>query len=180
MLTIAVKVGEDFDDDKQEFIPRIVTLQMEHSLFSLSKWEFKFEKPFLNTETEKTPEEVFEYVKMMTLTPEVPDWVYGHLTKENFEEINEYINARASATWFHEIENKKESGEKITAEIIYYWMLSLNVWLDWEHRHLNSLLTLIKTINIKNAPPRKMSVAEAQAKQRALNQARKEKYNTRG
>ena len=92
MLTIRVAGVEMYNNSSQEFVMEGGTLlQLEHSLVSLSKWESKFEKPFLGTE-DKTEDELFEYVKCMTLTPDVPDEIYSQLSKENVEDINAYIN----------------------------------------------------------------------------------------
>lgn len=69
MLRIEIPISpEGWDEEKQEFVePKIQTLQLEHSLVSLSKWESKWCKPFFST-TDKTYEEVLDYIKCMTLT----------------------------------------------------------------------------------------------------------------
>jgi hypothetical protein len=180
MLTIVVPGVELFDDGSQEFVTRDdVTLELEHSLVSLSKWESKYEKPFLSND-DKTVEEVVGYVKAMTLTPEVPEEIFQKLSEENIKEINEYIDAKMTATWFHDVSGSPKSREIITSEIIYYWMIAFNIPFECERWHLNRLFTLIRVCNIKQEKPKKMSRGEAAAKQRELNAQRRAMYNTTG
>lgn len=180
MLTIVVPESEFFNDATQEFVTfDEVTLELEHSLASLSKWESKWEKPFLSAE-QKTPEETLGYVKAMTLTPNVPDDVYNRLSNSNLSDINQYINAKMTATWFNDQKQEASNGETITAEIIYHWMIALNIPFECEKWHLNRLITLVRVCNLKNKPPKKMSRREILAQQRELNAQRKAQMGTRG
>jgi hypothetical protein len=179
VLTIKVPISErHWDELNEEFVTEEVTLELEHSLVSLSKWESFYEKPFLST-TEKSTEEVLWYVRAMTLTPDVPDEVFEKLTSQNYNEVNTYINAAMTATWFSK-EAAKPAQEIITAEVVYQWMVAWQI--DWEaqHWHLNRLLTLIRVCAAKTGPQKKMSRNDAAQRQRALNEARKAQYNTRG
>lgn len=181
MLKLTIPAIELFDDVHQLFITRdAVTLELEHSLVSLSKWEATWEKPFLGN-AEKTNEEILGYIYAMTLTPDVPPDVYQRLSEDHLKQINNYIDAKMSATWFNEKASPKTK-EVVTAEIIYYWMIALNIPLEWENRHLNRLFTLIKVCNQKNAAPEKNKKpdASALAKRNALNAARKAQLNTSG
>lgn len=180
MLTISVPLTEVFNDETQMFeVGESFELELEHSLASVSKWEQFFEKPFLGAD-DKTPEETLAYITMMILTPKVPPEILARLSTENFEAINNYINAKMTATWFREDKNQRPSREVITAEIIYHWMIHYNVWLEAENWHLNKLLTLIRVCNQKNAPQKKMSKREQIAQQQKLNAERLAKYGTRG
>jgi len=180
MLTIVVPGIELFDDTNQEFTTQgDVVLELEHSLVSLSKWESKFEKPFLNN-SEKTIDEVVEYIKCMTLTPEVPEEIFRRLSEENVKAINRYIDAKMTATWFREVPRPSTSREVITSEVIYYWMVAFNIPFECERWHLNRLFTLIRVCNIKQAKPEKMSRSQIAAQNRELNAQRRAQYNTTG
>ncbi len=180
MLQITIPAVELWDERKQEFVTtKEQTLQLEHSLVSLSKWESKWCKPFL-TKQEKTFEETLDYIKCMTTTQNVDPEVYNHLTNENIEEINKYIEAPMTATYFSDDKTAKSSREQITAELIYYWMIALNIPFECQKWHLNRLLTLIKVCNIKNQPPKKRSRKEIMSRNAALNAARRKQLNTRG
>lgn len=181
MLQIKVPLGpEEWDEEKNEFVePKMQVLQLEHSLVSLSKWESKWCKPFLSKGA-KTSEEIMDYIKFMTITQNVKPEVYDHLTTSNIEEINNYIESPMTATTFAEDKNCKHNREIITSELIYYWMVALQIPFECQKWHLNRLITLIRVCNIKNAPPKKMSKREIMSRNAALNAARRSQLNSKG
>jgi hypothetical protein len=171
---------EAYNEETREFvIADGFKLELEHSLVSLSKWESKFEKPFLSTEN-KTPEEILWYMKAMALTQDVPEEVYQRLSEDNIEEIDSYIGAKMTATWFREDANQRRSREIITAELVYYWLFSYGIPKECEDWHLNRLFTLIKVFSEKNKPPKKMSKAEAAQQNRSLNAQRRAQMGSSG
>lgn len=181
MLYVDVTViPEQYDEEKEEFIPpKITRIQLEHSLISMAKWESKWCKPFLHS-PDKTTEEIMDYVKCMTLTQNVKPEVYDHLSQDNVNQIQEYINAPMTATTFSDTKNGKKNHEIVTSELIYYSMIALQIPFECQKWHLNRLLTLIRVCDIKNNPPKKMSRRETLSRNAALNAARRKQLNTKG
>ena len=183
MLWITVPGCEFFDPQNNTFgRTKTTTLQLEHSLLSVSKWEEKWCKPFLG-KTEKTVEQCIDYVRCMTITQNVDPLVYQALTTANFDQINKYIEAPMTATWFSDTDKKNFGREVVTAEVIYYWMIALQIPFECQKWHLNKLLTLIRVCNIKNAPPKngkKVNQRALLSQRAALNRARREQLHTTG
>jgi hypothetical protein len=179
MLQITIPAMNDlWDERNQQFLSiKETTIQLEHSLLSISKWESKWNKSFINTK-DKTEEELIDYIKCMTITKNVDPNIYVCLTAENIQEIVNYINAPMTATTIRD--TGKSNHEIVTSELIYYWMISLNIPVKFEKWHLNRLITLIRVCSIKNQPAKKMSRGEIMQRNAALNAARKKRWNTKG
>lgn len=179
MLQITLPV-ELWDEGKQEFVylPG-QTLELEHSLVALSKWESKLGKPFL-TKDAKTYEESLEYLKCMMLTPGVTEDVYEYLMTHKLGMIDEYINSSMTATILPKNSGGKGKREIVTAEVIYYWMIAMQIPSQYEHWHLNKLITLIGVCNVKNSPTKKRSSDEILRDQMALNAERCKQLNSKG
>ena len=179
MLQLIIKPREEWNERRQEFIyTKGHTLQLEHSLVSISKWEAKWCKPFLSKD-QKTYDETMDYIRCMTLTQNVDPSVYKLLTRENIESVNQYIEAPMTATFVRETPGPK-SHEVITSELIYYWMISYQIPFECQKWHLNRLLTLIRVCSIKNQPPKKQSKRDIMSQNAALNAARRQQLNTKG
>ena len=182
MLEITIPEQESWDEINQEFIyTKEQTLRLEHSLVSLSKWESKWHKSYFSKK-EKTDEETIDYIRCMTLTKNVDSDIYYHLGLFNINKINEYIEDPMSATKIYDSDDSKGKigGETVTSELIYYWMITLNIPVEFEKWHLNRLITLIKVCNMKNAPKKKMSRSEIMKRNRELNKARRKQLNSKG
>lgn len=180
MLKLMVGEDEYYNEATEEFESGGgVEVELEHSLISLSKWESHYKKPFLSTD-DKNSDELLYYVEMMVVSPLNPADLLTQLSENNMQEIQAYIESSESATTFGKMPKTPGRGEVITAELIYYWMVAFTIPFECEHWHLNRLFALIRVCNIKNAPPKKRSRAEAALERRELNEQRKKQYGTSG
>lgn len=184
MLIINIPATELFNANTNEFVEiKETNLQLEHSLMSVKKWEQKWHKPFINQNRLdfKTDEELLDYIRCMTINT-VPKQVYSALTSKDIKAITDYIDNPMTATVFS---NKNllgtgNSGEYITNETIYYWMIELNIPVEFQKWHLNSLMSLIRFINVKHQPKKNMNAKEAAAYRKAENARRRAKLNSKG
>ncbi len=170
MLQIIVPSVELFDDNTQTFIQtKSYTLNLEHSLLSISKWESRWHKPFLSKDKNdvRTYAEMLDYIKCMTLNKNIPDYVYGCLTNQNIDEIKKYIDDPMTATT---VRSKRGGNDIVTSEVIYYWMVSFNIPFECEKWHLNRLMMLIRVCNAMNSTPSKQR--PDMIERRKLNEAR--------
>ena len=180
MLRLKIAPTEMWDERKQEFVQTGEReLMLEHSLVSLAKWESKWQKPFLDQKP-KTGDEMLDYVRCMTITQNVSPETYSRLTTGNMAEIEQYISRPMTATTFSAEQHGNRNGEKTTAELIYYWMVTLSIPFECEKWHLNRLLALIRVCNLKNQPARRKSQRAILQENRALNAARRQRLRTRG
>jgi len=181
MLTLTIPAVEHFNEVTNEFImiSEETTIQLEHSLVSLSKWEALWEKPFLS-DADKSQEEAISYIQCMSLSDSLPAEMYHYLSATNYQAINDYINAKMSATWFAEDHNIPRRREVITAELIYYWMFSFTIPKECEEWNLNRLFTQIKVFSEKNGPEKKMDKQALMRRTRELNAQRRKELGTSG
>ena len=178
MLDIIIPASERYDEKNAEFIyTKEQRICLEHSLISLAKWEAKYEKPFLSSE--KTPAEVLDYIRFMTITQNVDPDIYFNLSADNVDAIKRYISAPMTATTVKHTK-RNPNREIITAELIYYWMIAFNIPFECQKWHLNRLLKLIEVCSAKSEPPKKMSRNEILQRNRELNAKRRAKYHSKG
>ena len=172
MLRLQIPDREYWDPVKEKFIS---------ILEAISKWESKWHIPFHDDRKEKTYEQNIDYIRCMTLTPDVDPLVFTNLTEENVKKIVDYIGDPCTATWFSKSNKKSGKREIITAEIIYYWMTMYNIPESYQRWHINKLMTLLRVAAEKNNPDSKKKSSSALSSQRRmLNEARRRKYHTRG
>lgn len=180
MLEVVIPGTELYDEATNLFSEtKPQTLLLEHSLLSISKWESKWKKPFLSKEP-RTRIESADYIRCMTLNKNVDPAVYSRIPQEVFEIVNDYIDDDMTATTISNRRSGAGGRERTTSELIYYWMISLDIPFECQKWHLNRLFTLIQICNIKNGPQKKMSNRQVYEQQRALNASRRKSYNTSG
>jgi len=179
MLKLTTPSRELYDEKNEEFITlKGQTIQLEHSLISISKWESKWNKAFLGKQ-KKTSEESLDYIRCMIITPNVDENIIHTMDQECVDKVEAYISAPMTATV---IGGQKKGANKdvITSEVIYYWMVAHNIPFECQKWHLNRLLTLVSVCNAKNSPPSKMSKKDLIERNRSLNEARKRQFNHKG
>lgn len=180
MLTVTIP-GQEFYNEVDNSFSTVgdITIELEHSLVSLSKWESKYQTPFLGPGA-KTTEQTLGYIEAMILTPNVPENILSILTEDNFAQINDHIESSQTATTFHDRGKKKGRSETVTSELIYFWMVSYNIPFTCETWHLNRLFSLIRVCEVKNSKPKKMSRSEIAQRNQELNAQRRAQLGTTG
>lgn len=172
MLEITIPEREMYNEQTGEFITlKEQKLQLEHSLISLSKWESKWKKPFLG-DTERTREEILDYIRCMTLNQHVDPLVYDYIPFDVYQQVYDYIKDDQTATKIYDRRPKRGKSETITSELIYYWMIFHGIPKECEKWHLSRLLILIQICSIKGSNEQ-MSMKELFADNRRLNNMRK-------
>lgn len=180
MLTVTIPDKEFFDESHSKFVKMEGgSFEIEHSLAAIAKWEAKWGTPFLS-KPQKTVEESLDYIRCMTVTPNVNPDLYFRIDNAIMKQINDYIESKQTATTIRRMGSQKQNREIVTSEVIYYWMVAANIPPEYDKWHLNRLLTLIEVYSVKSGPQKKMGRKEALAQQRALNESRKAKYKTKG
>ena len=181
MLRLSVKGAEYWDSAREEFIytkPTLLTL--EHSLVSVSKWEARWKRSFLD-EPPKTPAEELDYIRCMTITQNVPPETYTAMTAADRKKVNDYIEAPMTATTISSRKGASgKKGTKVTSELIYYWMIEFGIPFECEKWHLNRLMTLIRICEIKQQAPKKRSQKDIMRENTDLNRKRRAMLHTKG
>lgn len=179
-IKINIPSQEFFDESTGEFTNvEGTSIVLEHSLISIAKWESKWHIPYLNNK-DKTIEQALDYLRCMTITQNVDPEIYKYIPESESRRLEAYINDPMTATTITKQEGKGGSRKILTAEVIYFYMLSYNIPADFDKWHLNRLLTLIEVFNEENKPKKKMSKQQAISRYASLNAARRAKLNSAG
>ena len=189
MLEITVPKKEWYDEQKNEFTNvKAQKIRLEHSLLSISKWESKWKRPFLDESYRMSYEEILDYIRCMTLTQNVDSYVYRAMTRENLRDIMNYMKDPMTATTFTMDKLKPNGGKPkrgpksriVTSEVLYARMVQYGVPLEAERWHLNRLLTLLRVLGEESKDKKPMSKREIMKQNAALNAARRKRLNTKG
>ena len=181
MLTLRIQ-GEELWDEEDEIFryTEDTVLQFEHSLVSLSAWESRFHKLFLTPDA-KSDDEMAGYVEAMLMTPDVDISVLTRMSEEHVRAIDAYINNPMTGSTISELpQSATRSSERISSELIYFWMSQYQIDIDCQHWHLNRLFTLIKIHHAKSQKPQKMNKQKQIQSMAEINAARKAKMGTSG
>lgn len=184
MITITIPAEEYYDEEKNEFYTtKEITINLEHSLISISKWEAKWHKAFMSKK-KRTSEETLDYFRCMTVN-KVDPRVFDRLSSKNVSDILEYINEPMTAVYMDKRtfagEGEKFSKDVVTSEVLYYYMISLGIPFECEKWHLNRLLSLIHVCQVKNSSGKNhMSRSQLNRRNASLNAARRKAHNTKG
>ena len=185
MLEIKVEETEiaiDIDDKTKLIRVPSRTLRLEHSLSSLSKWEENWEIPFYSKD-KKNAKQLLSYVKMMSIEP-IDDHTLAVLGKKQFDQINDYLNSKRSATWFSDENKKVTNGPVVTSELIYYWMSAFGIPFECDKWPIQRLMNLIKIHQIKaeqaSGKKSRTNRSEMLSERQALNMKRRQEMNSKG
>lgn len=181
MLELEIPEKELYNEATNEFLhSKPVTLRLEHSLVSISKWEAKWKKPFLLKNYSFPREELIDYVRCMTISQNVDPSVYMLLTKSELEKVNAYIETDQTATKFSNLKSRPNS-QVVTSELVYYWMTVHNIPFECQKWHFSRLMALIQICSIRNNPEEnKMSKRAIFEQNRQLNAQRRKAMNSKG
>ena len=188
MLQVTIPAREWLNEKTGEFIYlKETTLRLEHSLISISKWESKWKVPYLDETAQLTYEQLIDYIRCMTINNDVDPMVYYSIPQSIMQKIEDYTNDKMTATWFTEDKVPKKTGfkmkgmqEKVTSELIYYWMIEAGIPMECERWHINRLMTLLRVCSVKRSKPEKKTKKQSAMDRAALNRARLQKYKTKG
>lgn len=165
--------GELFDSSEQRFI--IVpggVYSFEHSLISLTKFESKYRIPLLDSK-EKEPNQLIDYISMMSLDPSFNPQL---LTPETTTALLEYISDNPTATKIDQ-RGSSRSSTYISSESIYASMAMAQVPFSAETWNLNRLMNVLAIIGERSDPKgqKKIPKSEVMSKYQSLNAQRKAK-----
>lgn len=179
MLEILFDESELFNSKTNEiYVFSKKTIRFEHSLIAISKWEEKYRKSFV--ESTKSIDEVVYYAWCMCLDDIEYEEFTMRLNQQILNKISDYISDTPTATKVPLIGDKNHKGDKITSELIYYWLTIHNIPFSVESWNFHRMMALIEIAIFKSTPPKKRSNAEILRERRELNERRLKEMKSHG
>lgn len=185
MITIHIPQSEIWDDGNNEFIYiEEQTIDMEHSLVSITKWEAKHHKVFLE-ENKKTPEEMMDYVRCMCINPLKNERDILGISKKDIEKITNYIEDpmipfKLKSKDDGNTYGRKKNKDPMCGIMIYYYMVSCQIPFECQHWHINQLLALIQIYSMKENPGNPLKGSKLANRNTTLNAMRKARLGSKG
>lgn len=176
---IHIKTGEMFNEETKEFIPIDGgTITLEHSLVAIRDWEAIHHTNFIGNKN-ITSEQLIDYIKCMCVqNPEDAEKI-NYITSSQMDEIAAYMEDTMTAQKFRT--KGKQNRDIITAEKIYGWMIMNQMPIaEFEHWHINRLLTLLRVCANNNTPAKQMSQKEIMAENARINAMNRAKFKSKG
>lgn len=153
-----------------------VVLQFEHSLFSLSKWEAKHQKPWFASAV-KGHEELIDYFGYMLLTPGYKHDIVLRMSPAQHEELTKYISDPQTASSVpSDGPGRGGMQEMVTTELVYAWMTMLKINWEAQHWHYNRLMMVVSMVNFKQQPEKKQDKRKLYDKWREIQAQNREKF----
>lgn len=184
MLYLSIPGSQEITENNEVVTRKATTIQLEHSLVSLSRWEAIHKKAFLDPNYKLTFPESIDYIRCMTITQNVDPSVYDRLTQADVDKVNAYINDPMTATKVNHRQPEgsapRRSREIYTSEILYAMMIENGIPSEYQKWHLNRLMTLIEVCGVRKNPPKPLSRKELARRNSEINAARRKKLGTKG
>lgn len=157
-----------------------IVLTFEHSLLSLSKWEAKTKRAFLDP-SPKPSAEMIDYYQCMLTSPERAEDLVYRLRPEDLEALERYISDTMSAQALPPPDpDAKKNRETMTSDIIYTQMVMLRIPFEAQTWHLNRLMSVIAHTAHRQQPPKKESKSSALSRWQEMNRKNRERYQSEG
>jgi hypothetical protein len=184
MKTIVVPPLEMWNDELSQFeYGPEGQFVFEHSLYAISQWEAKYKKSFFVSISSGMPgTEFLDYITFGVV--EGDKTLVKWMSEDNIEELKNYMSDPCSASTVNTREKAQASrgqgGQFMTSELLYSYLVGLQIPFEVQYWNLNRMLMLIKMCNQNNKPKEKMSKKDNASSMAALNRARRAKSGSKG
>ena len=183
MLKLLISGKESYDSEADEFtyVPETL-ITMEHSLFAIAKWESKYHIPFWNPLDKEglSGVKLLDYFVFMTTTPDIDPNIFCCLSREEINQILEYMNDSMTATTISNQNKRSQSRKPMTSEEVYAIMVEFGIPFECQYWNVNRLMMLITVLQERSKPSKKQSPKETLSSYAALNKQRRAMMHSMG